>query len=121
MEAILNYIIMHWVEWLFAALLGILGWGYRNVNERLKEEHAKNEALLNGVQALLRESIVDCYNKYSDKGYMPIYAKESLKRAYEAYSVLGGNDVAAELYSKMLAMNEERRGNKRSSSSNSAQ
>lgn len=104
---ILSYIATHWLEWLFALLLGALGWGYRMVSSRLKAEQKKNEAISNGVQALLRESIVSSYNKYSDKGYMPIYAKESIKKAYTAYKALGGNDVASELYQKMLKMSEE--------------
>ena len=62
---------------------------------------------MDGVQALLRESIVVAYNKYMDRGYCPIYAKESAKRAYKAYEKLGGNDVAHELYQKILKMPEE--------------
>lgn len=103
---ILNYIQSNWVEWLFAVAVAILGWAYRKIDSRLKEEQQKNEAISNGVQALLRESIVSSYNKYSEKGFMPIYAKESLKKAYTAYAALGGNDVANELYHKMLVMKE---------------
>lgn len=108
MNDFMLYISEHWLEWLFAALLGLLGWGYRTVSARLKEEQTKNEAISNGVQALLREAIVSSYNKYSDRGFMPIYAKESLKKAYKAYAALGGNDVASELYNKMLKMEEEK-------------
>ena len=104
---ILNYVRMHWVEWLFAGILALLGYGYRTIYARLKEEQVKNKAISEGVQALLRDSIVANYNKYSERGGMPIYAKESLKRTYKAYSDLGGNDVAEELYNKMLAMPEE--------------
>lgn len=106
---ILNYIQMHWVEWLFAALLALLGYGYRLIFNRLKEEQEKNEAISEGVQALLRESIIGNYNKYSEKGSMPIYAKESIRRAYIAYAALGGNDVAKELYDRMLEMPEEKK------------
>lgn len=104
---ILAYISAHWLEWLFAAICAFLAWGHRTVSAQLKDEKAKNEAISQGVQALLRESIVTAYNKYSDKGYCPIYAKESIKKAYKAYSALGGNDVASELYRKILAMKEE--------------
>lgn len=58
-------------------------------------------ALKVGVQALLRNDIITTYNKYQDKGYMPIYARESAKKIYEAYTGLGGNDVAHDLYEKM--------------------
>lgn len=74
-----------------------------------KQEKDKQEkALSEGVVALLRESIVESYNKYLERGFCPIFAKESVKRAYKAYSALGGNDVATELYHKILAMPEEK-------------
>lgn len=72
-----------------------------------QETEQKEKALTDGVEALLRESIVSAYNKYQDRGYCPIYAKESLKKVYAAYHGLGGNDVATELYRKCLAMPEE--------------
>lgn len=105
---ILNYISAHWVEWLFAIAVALLGWGYRAIYTRLQMEQKKNEAIAEGVQSLLRESIVGNYNKYSDKGFCPIYAKDSIKRVYAAYHKLGGNDVATELYKKILAMPEEK-------------
>lgn len=102
-----TFIQSHIWEWIFTVITATLAWCLRNVSARLKEEQKKNEAISEGIQALLRENIVNNYNKYSDKGYMPIYAKESLKRAYTAYKALGGNDVASELYNKMLKMKEE--------------
>lgn len=101
------YITTHWVEWIFAALMAALGWGYKNVSARLKKEQLNHEAIAEGVQALLRESIVENYNRYTDKGFCPIYAKESVKKVYKAYHNLGGNDVATELYQKLLRMEEE--------------
>lgn len=105
---VIAYIQTHWVTWLFALISGALAWGYRSISARLKEEQKKNEAIAAGVQSLLREAIVDNYNKYSDRGFCPIYAKESIKRVYTAYSNLGGNDVAHELYQKILKMPEEK-------------
>lgn len=103
---IINYISVHWVQWLFAVVSGALALGYKSIAARLKEEQGKNEAIARGVQCLLRDSIVSSYNRYSDKGFMPIYAKESLKSAFKAYAKLGGNDVAEQLYHKMLQMPE---------------
>ena len=104
---ILAYIGAHWVEWLFTICLATLGFAWRTVSKRLKEEHDKNEAIAEGVQSLLRESIVTNYNRYLDKGYCPIYAKESIKKVYGAYHDLGGNDVATDLYKKLLDMSTE--------------
>lgn len=105
---IVAYIQAHWVQWLFAVISAALAFAYRNIAKRLQEEQKKNKAIADGVQSLLRESIVENYNRYSDKGYCPIYAKESIKRVYTAYENLGGNDVAHELYQKILRMPEEK-------------
>lgn len=104
---ILQFIQQSWPEWLFAALTAILGCLYRDVRKRLKEEQAKSTAIAEGVQSLLRESIVQNYNKYQERECCPIYAKESIKRVYEAYHNLGGNDVATKLYNTLLEMPEE--------------
>ena len=110
MAEFLNFVRLHWPEWLFTLVSGLLALGYRSVSARLKAEQAKNQAIAEGVQSLLRESIVDAYNKYSEKGCCPIYAKDSIKKAYDAYHKLGGNDVASELYHKLLQMDEEKGG-----------
>ena len=101
---IMQYIMVHWVEWLFAVATFILGYLYRQTAKKLKEEQKKNKAVADGVQCLLRESIVSNYNKYQERDFCPIYAKESIKKAYEAYHALDGNDVATQLYNTLLKM-----------------
>ena len=102
-----SFVQSHVWEWVFAVITAVLAWCLRNVSTQLKKEKSRNEAIAEGMQSLLRESIVDNYNKYSDKGFCPIYAKESIKKVYSAYHKLGGNDVATELYNKLLRMEEE--------------
>lgn len=104
---ILAFIGAHWLEWLFTAVLAVLSWFFKLMRDQLEEEKKKNEAIAEGVQSLLRESIVSNYNRYSDRGFCPIYAKESIKKVYKAYHNLGGNDVATSLYKKVLEMPEE--------------
>lgn len=104
---IFAYIQANWIKWLFALILAVLGWSHKQISRQLTIEKKKNDAIAEGVQALLRDSIVTAYNKYSKKGVCPIYAKESVKKAYSAYSALGGNDVAKELYGRILTMPEE--------------
>lgn len=105
---IISFISAHWLEWLFTFVLAVLSWLFRSLQVQLQAERKRNEAIAEGVQSLLRESIVNGYNRYMDKGFCPIYAKESMKRVYKAYhDGLGGNDVASELYRKLLKMPEE--------------
>ncbi len=100
MEAMLYYMEAHWAEWLFSLVGIVLGYIVR----KLQYQQKNYQAIAEGVQSLLRENIVTNYNKYQDKGYCPIYAKESIKHVYKAYHNLGGNDVATALYQKMLEM-----------------
>lgn len=106
MTEVLAFIAENWLRWVFAAATAGLAWCYRSISAKLKAEQQKNAAIAEGVQALLRESIISNYNKYQEKNCCPIYAKESLKLVYIAYHRLGGNDVATELYKKLLAMPE---------------
>lgn len=104
---ITQYIATHWIEWMVSMSTIVLGFLYRQTSKRLKEEQKKNKAVAEGVQCLLRESIVSNYNKYQEREFCPIYAKESIKKAYAAYHTLGGNDVATQLYNTLLKMPEE--------------
>lgn len=70
-----------------------------------------NDAEEEGIQCLLRAEIIRNHDKYMDKGYCPIYAKEALKRAYHAYHELGGNDVATRLYEETMELPTEARNN----------
>lgn len=72
-----------------------------------KSGRKKGKALENGVQSLLRAEIIRSYEKYMDKQYCPLYAREALKREYDSYHQLGGNDVATELYQKICLLPTE--------------
>lgn len=65
--AIVNFILANWLEWLYALVIFFLSLLYGNVVRHLKNERAKNEAIAEGVQSLLRENIVGNYNKYQDR------------------------------------------------------
>ena len=45
MGEIIQYIVVHWVEWLFVAISTFLGLCYRQMAKRQKEESRKNAAL----------------------------------------------------------------------------
>lgn len=67
----------------------------------------KLKAIKYGLQCLLRAEIIRSYDKYKERGYCPLYAKEALTRAYKAYHALGGNDVATELYNDTMELPTE--------------
>ena len=57
-----------------------------------------------GVQALLRAQMINDYNKYSAKGYAPIYAKDGFESCWQQYHNLGANGVMDDLHAKFMAL-----------------
>lgn len=60
---------------------------------RMKAIESKNEAVCLGVQALLRDRLIQSYNYHLDKGYAPIYAKQNFENMWKQYHNLGVNGV----------------------------
>ena len=67
-------------------------------------QNDRTKQLENGVQALLRAEIIRSHEKYMDKGFCPVYAREALNRIYESYHALGGNGTMTELYKQVMAL-----------------
>ena len=68
----------------------------------------KNKAYKDALKCLLRGEIIRSYEKYMERGEIPIYAKEALEKEYKAYHKLGGNDVATDLYNKLMELKVKR-------------
>ena len=85
-EDIISYVSSNWVAWVFAA-------GYGVLIAMLKKERTQNKALREGVQALLRQQIIDICLRYEEKGCAPVWAKQAEEKAYKAYEGLHGKDV----------------------------
>ena len=67
-------------------------------------QNDRTKQLENGVQSLLRAEIIRSHEKYMDKGFCPVYAREALSRIYESYHALGGNGTMTELYKQVMAL-----------------
>lgn len=65
------------------------------------------KAIKDGLQCLLRVEVIRSHDKYTERKYCPIYAKEALTKAYKAYHALGGNDVATTLYEEIMQLPTE--------------
>ena len=78
----------------------------RKNTERETEQDKRMTAVENGLQSLLRAEIIRANDKYMGQGFCPIYAKEALRRSYEAYHALGGNDIATKLYEDCMKLPE---------------
>lgn len=71
-------------------------------NETLDKEDNLTKVLSAALLVVIRDRIVQLYDHYSKKEYMPIYARDSLNKMYEQYHNLGGNGVTEGLVKKLL-------------------
>lgn len=97
--AIVTSIVSCVVSFCLGGVLAMLGAKWKGLFKREK-------AVQEGVKSLLRNQIIEYHEKYEEKGYCPIYVKESARRSYEAYHELGGNGVVTKLYEDVMALPE---------------
>lgn len=108
MEATLSYAINIVVSCVLCFLTFKINKVLNKKDEAITKEETQSKAIADGVQCLLRRAIIEDHGKCKDRGYCPIPEKESIKKEYEAYHKLGGNDVATELYCELLKMPTEK-------------
>lgn len=77
----------------FPSVLTIIGWLYKRV-----------KALNLGLQALLRSQMINDYNRWSEKEYAPIYARENFENCWQQYHNLGANGVMDDLHEKFTLL-----------------
>lgn len=99
-----DWIVEYWIEWIFGIVAAILLGLFRRLSKRVKDTQKKDNAIEMGVQALLRAQMIADYNHYADKGYAPIYARETFDNCYSQYKALGGNGVMTDIYEKFKAL-----------------
>lgn len=95
-----------------AAVSAVVGAVVGAVIKNIKGSHRKQKAIMSGLQSMLRGEIVKQHEKYTERGYAPVYAKDALTRQYESYHDLGGNGVITELYHEIMELPEIPKKNK---------
>lgn len=92
-------------------IVALIGGGFTVINiivtsmiTRKKKLSEREKIIENGLQSLLRAEIIRSHEKYMDREYCPVYAREALTRIYESYHALGGNGTMTELYKQVMAL-----------------
>lgn len=93
---------MEWYQWLTVFSVPAL------LSAGAKFFLAQIKGVKLGVQALLRAQMIDDYNRYSEKGYAPIYARENFENCWAQYHALGANGVMDDLHNKFLQLPTEK-------------
>ena len=99
-------------ETLIKAIIGAVvtaSWGFcvwlvKRAFAKQKETEARQEAVENGLQSLLRAEIIRTYEKSMDRGYIPIYSREAFHICYDNYHRLGGNGAITTLAEQINAL-----------------
>lgn len=96
----LEFVLKYWTEVGFGLVSTAMGIMYKKIKGYNKEQYA----IKLGIQALLRNEIIQIYNRNLDKGYCPIYALENVEAMYKQYTALGGNGAVCELVERIRNM-----------------
>jgi len=70
-------------------------------NEQLE---AQNKATMLGVQALLRDRLLQAFRHFLTQGYAEYSDRENVKNMYDQYEALGPNSVMSDLYEKFTEL-----------------
>ena len=93
----LDSILVHVVHLIVGMLIATL-W------QKFKKSQEEQDAIKMGLQSLLRGEITKAYYKYKEKGYVPLYALESIEGNYRNYKALGVDGVIDRLWNEFLAL-----------------
>lgn len=81
---------------------GIFGAVLSIICGRLSKNIKDTKSVKLGIQALLRAQMINDYNKWMERGYAPIYAKENFDNMWEHYHSLGANGVMDDIHEKFI-------------------
>ena len=77
---------------------------FRYLRLQIRETRSESGALKSGIQALLRAQMISEYNKWTERGYAPIYARENFENCWDQYHALGANGVMDDIHNKFLRL-----------------
>lgn len=98
-----EWIFQYWLQAVFGLAITLIAYVVKRLNKKLKEQ----EYLKLALQAMLRDRIIESYNKYNKEGYCPIYIRDNIQELATQYFNLGGNGVIHELLDKIKVLPTE--------------
>lgn len=97
-----DFIIRYWIEFLFSGMIAILSYGVRRISNQFKKEIEDQRAIKVGVQAILRDRLIQAYNKHTKLGFCNIHDRDNIANMYNQYHSLGVNGVMDGLYEEVM-------------------
>lgn len=82
----------------------IVGIALATLWQKHKAQKEEQDAIKMGLQSLLRGEITKAYYLYMDKGWIPLYALQSIEANYKNYEALGANGVIDKLWKELMEL-----------------
>jgi len=101
------------VSGIISGLVGVLIAVFlkRPLEKRVKESEdasarveAQNKATMLGVQALLRDRLLQAFNHYLARGWIAAGERDNVDNMYTQYEALGPNNVIHDIYNQVRAL-----------------
>lgn len=101
------------VSGIISGLVGVLIAVYvkRPLEKRVKDSEnastrveAQNKATMLGVQALLRDRLLQAFEHYLARGWISAGERDNVENMYTQYEALGPNNVISDIYNQVRAL-----------------
>ena len=105
----LEFIAKYWLEFAFGLLTCIVSAGFKMTVSKMRERKSEQDAIKEGVLALLHDRLYQGCSYYSAKGEITVPETKNMEYLYRGYHALGGNGTGTELYERVkeLKLKEE--------------
>lgn len=101
----MDFVIKYWLEVVFGLALTGLGWGYKELRKRQKAEKKRQDAVEEGMLALLHNQLFQTGMAYISRGWVTSSEMENYERMYVAYhDGLDGNGTGTQIYERVMEL-----------------
>ena len=99
-----EWITKYWIEWVFGLVVAGLAWIVKRLFSRLKKEQEQNQALRDGMKALLRVNLEKECERCQRDGWCGAVKRGIIADMFGAYTGLGGNGGTKTLVEQTLSL-----------------
>ena len=92
------------IQGIFTLFVGWLGLRIKQHETRKEKEAQEYKAIKKGVQAVLRDRILQAFNYYRKVGGITTAQMDNISSMYRAYHNLGGNGVVTKIYEQAMSL-----------------
>ena len=74
------------------------------LQERFEKIDDRDELFASALRSMLRQDIINAYEKYTNKGCAKVYIKDNVLEMYKNYHELGGNGTVTKLIDEFMEL-----------------